>query len=204
MMMIRHILPFGWTEGILSITVEQYLGSLLSIEARHGCNYWNPKKWALARRSLSLLLPMTHVQMHSQNTSAHLSFHHANTIAVELNVIVEKEKHRHEAAAQACRHILPVFSNASLVGFSPQMQNDMEAARTWVKIFAEQDCMSGKVIEALRQLAIPLPPNNNDTNECLQKEIGPCNPIEAEKETHGVQDESVRGLSSFLMRHAND
>ena len=34
---------------------------------------------------------MTHVQMHSQNTSAHLSFHHANTIAVELNVIVEKE-----------------------------------------------------------------------------------------------------------------
>ena len=67
----KRYINVGWTEGIRSITVEQYLGSLLSIEARHGCDYWNQMTWALARRSLYLLLPITHVQMHSQNTSAH-------------------------------------------------------------------------------------------------------------------------------------
>ena len=143
-----------------------------------------------------LLLPMTHVQMHSQNTSAHL-FPPCKYDCSRVERHCGERRHRHESAAQACRHILPAFSNASLVGFSPQMQNDMEAARTWVKMFAEQDCMSGKVLEALRQLAVPLPPHN-DTNECLEKkEIGPCNPIEAEKETHGVQDDAFEGYLLF-------
>ena len=90
LVILLHMLPWDGQKNNpspLSNTLDLFYRSKLGMDAITGIQ----GLWALARRSLYLLLPMTYVQMHSQNTSAHLSFHHANTIAVELSVIVERE-----------------------------------------------------------------------------------------------------------------
>ena len=99
-----------------------------------------------------------------------------------------QRKHSHNTAAHACRSILLAFSNTSGWTFSTDAER-YESCSNVGADDAEQDCLSRTVIEALRELATPLPPGNC-TNDCSEKESQFCNPFERFHTTQTLQAEA--------------
>ena len=166
---------FSWTSRRNLPTVEEYLGALLSLESRHGCDYWNAQiMGSCPKEALYTSENATCAKLLSEYLCTSL-FPACKYDCSQSERHCGERRQRHEAAAHACRHILPVFSNSSLGEFPPLMRKDMENGRSWLEMFAEEDCLSGKVIEALRGLTIPLPLDNS-IETCSEKKTGFCDP----------------------------
>ena len=157
------------------MAVEEYLGALLSLESRHSCDNWNAQfLGSCPKKSLYTSENGTCAKVLSEYLCTSL-FPPCEYDCSRVERHCGERRQKHEAAAHACRHILPVFSNSSLGEFPPLMRKYMENARTWLEMYAEEDCLSGKVIEALRGFDHTAALDNS-RNMSQRRKTGFCDP----------------------------
>ena len=163
---------YSWSSFFISLS--ENLGALISIESRHDCSNWvsGSEGRPCPKQSLMTSNNATCAEKLSEYLCMSL-FPPCNFDCSIQHRHCGERRASHEAAANACRHILPVFSSDPIQYTSAQMREDMDSAKRWLKDYIKEDCLSSQAMSVLHDLAAPLPEVDGD---CFLGHGNDCNP----------------------------